>query len=199
MTDVLGSGNYGCVFSISDDEVIKVFFEQPPWAKTYEEGKEFARVQKAILAIDPENKYFVPTKKTIKLNLEDYPTITECWKQYLNRMDSTFKPLEKKFFVGEIQTRAVPTNPRTWDDAQWQHVLDGLNLLHSNNFIHGDISEENFGLRNGMPVFIDMDFAASADNTLVYDTSRPKYLALKKTLFDDIKSFEYVLEKCRTD
>lgn len=76
-------------------------------------------------------------------------------------------------------TRVQPTDVDLWSESQWQHALTGMNLLHDYNICHNDIHAGNFGLKDGNPVYIDIDGASPS----LVDQEGVKRFALYNRIF----------------
>jgi hypothetical protein len=196
--EILGIGNYGCVFDAANasGEVIKVNFIAPDWVRQGVSPASFLEMQATLFSIDPSERYFITTKKIVDINIADFPTIRECWTLWLQNGQRDSEELKRETFTAEFSTRVEKTDPKTWDDRQWQHALNGLNLLRKHSFVHGDIHAGNFGLRGGLPVFIDLDKLAPAKKLLEFDRRKNK-ISLHNTLEHDVRMFQSVLEQCR--
>jgi hypothetical protein len=206
--EVIASGGYGCVIGISDKEVGKVNFEDAMW--TEHEGStqdEFMRIQKAIKELDPTEKYFITTTKIVNLDLHK-PSLTvqnvkECFKHWMNNRSRTERQLVRadgKFRSNSlqmyVQTRVNPTDFTTWNEHQWNHALDGMKLLHKHNICHNDIHGGNFGEKNGMPVYIDMDGAYwERPLSLSFSKSRGITLNNYENKYQDIRGFDRMVKE----
>ena len=51
---VLGRGAEGCVIAISETEVVKVLFVEPPWQERGMSNADYMTLQQKIREIDPE-------------------------------------------------------------------------------------------------------------------------------------------------
>lgn len=204
--EVIASGGYGCVIGISEKEVGKVNFKDAMW--TEHEGAtqdEFMRIQNAIKELDPTEKHFITTTKIVKIDLHKQSltvrNVKGCfvnWQKKQSRSDvlraeEKFKSNSLQMYV---QTRVNPTDFMTWNENQWNHALAGMQLLHKHNICHNDIHGGNFGEKNGMPVYIDMDGAYwERPLSLEFSKSRGLLLRTYENRYQDIRGFERMVKK----
>jgi hypothetical protein len=196
----IASGGYGCVFEIDANTVGKINFVEPMWMEhdgmTFD---KFMAIQSAIRAIDPDEKYFITIRDATVINVND-DRVKECFANWATKASPVsirkFKNAAPSTVTYYSMTRVEPTNVRDWSEAQWRHALAGMNLLHKNNICHHDIHAGNFGLKGGMPVYIDMDGAGYArEPSLSINRNGVKDLALYDTIETDTLNFRKMLEK----
>ena len=89
--DVIGTGGYGCVFYFGKNYVGKINIFDSPMSDEYgiENTEQFKAIQNRILTIDPEQRYFIPTKYIIKMKSTD-TRLSKCLK--ILRTYKYFKP-----------------------------------------------------------------------------------------------------------
>ena len=191
--NVIGHGGYGCVFEIgSEEQVGKMNFGNE--AMFTEHGitlGEFMKIQADIFSIDPSEQYFITTTNVVKMQATD-PRILHCLKIEEDQSKTrSNKPERKQEYDVFIQTRVSPAlDINEWNYEQVNHAINGLNLLHSRGFIHGDVQKNNFGFKNGLPVYIDMDSATHANYPRVRSNRGTFFLDLNETAQKDFNQLK---------
>ena len=84
---ILGRGAEGCVLALNDTEVAKVLFVTPWWKKRGISNADFMRLQSKIRSLDPEEDFFIATKRFVIAPLETLPiemqtSIQSCWNRF---------------------------------------------------------------------------------------------------------------------
>ena len=151
--EIIGKGGYGCVVGLDKKTVAKINYGNQPMYEEFgiESLEQFMGIQSSIFKIDPTEKYIITTREILRIPSNDL-RIKECVKYDKN---------PQEIYDVYIQTRVITPPPiKEWSASQIQHAIDGLYLLHKNGFVHNDVSLNNFGFFNDMPVFIDMDGAS---------------------------------------
>jgi hypothetical protein len=174
-SNIIGVGGYGCLFDLGTlgdktgkEFVGKINFNNEPMYTEYgiETLEEFMNIQNNIYNNDPNEKYFITTRKVLKMKRED-----ELIKHCISIENEKFKNRrqEKAPFYDVFVQRKVNKSPPidTWNEIQVQHAINGLKFLHSFGYVHNDVSENNFGFLNNLPVYIDMDGATVLKNVRV--------------------------------
>jgi serine/threonine protein kinase len=177
--EVISSGHYGCVFEIDKKSVGKIQFMD---INVYGDDKTFLKIQERIFDIDKTEKYFITTRDIIRLK-HDNPQVIECYENWKNGSASGFTDISEfhiensikidpdysfKVFVQTKVQQCYP--PHLWTLENKQHALRGLLMLHKIGFVHGDIKLENFGWKDGNPVYIDIDSARTPKTPEIFST-----------------------------
>ena len=153
--EVLGRGGYGCVIEIDEKTVGKINYGNFPMYEEFgiKSLKEFMTIQQTIHSSDPSEKYFITTREVKQMNKND-PRIFDCVENDNKQVD---------FYDVFLQSKVEkPPSVYKWSELQINHAISGLKLLHTTGFVHNDVSKNNFGFKNDMPVYIDMDGASYA-------------------------------------
>jgi hypothetical protein len=192
--NVIGYGGYGCVFEIGfENKVGKMNFGNK--AMYTEHGTtlgEFMKIQADIFSIDPSEQYFITTTNVVKMQATD-PIISHCLKIEAR----SGKPDRKQEYDVFIQTRVSPAlDINEWNYEQVNHAINGLNLLHSRGFVHGDVHRNNFGFKNDLPVYIDMDSATHANHPRVNNRGT-FFVDLNETAQKDFNQLKDVFKVAR--
>ena len=155
---IVGVGGYGCVFNVGKTKsgeswVGKMNFNNTSLLNEFGVDIEtFKIIQSKIFKSDPDNKYFITTRKVLQLN-RDHALLKECLKLEKGKGSEKYDIF--------LQKRVESSPPiQEWNKRQVQHAIDGLKLLHSIGIVHNDVGEKNFGFLNNLPVYIDMDSAS---------------------------------------
>lgn len=195
----IASGGYGCVFELDTHELVgKINFVEPMWMEHGMTFKNFMDLQRAVREIDPDERYFITIRDAIEVSVTD-DRVKECYKDWASK--ATARSIEnyiaKKLstLTYYTMTRVQPTNVAEWSESQWKHALEGMNLLHRNNICHNDIHPGNFGLKDGDPVYIDMDGASYAAMPSLVDQKGVIRFALYNTIQPDILNFGKMFKK----
>ena len=196
----IASGGYGCVFELDDPKLVgKINFVEPMWME--HEGMTFERfmgLQRAIRTIDPNERYFITIREAKPIKVTD-EKVQECYTDWAKKATEgsieNYKDKKLSTLNYYTMTRVQPTNVAAWSELQWQHALTGMNLLHDYNICHNDIHAGNFGLKDGNPVYIDMDGASYAASPSLVDQEGVKRFALYNTIQPDILNFEKMFKK----
>ena len=188
---ILGRGGNGCVFTLgrnsfdNHEYVGKMKYSN---IHTWSDGQlqdlsEFMNIQNKIFASDPDERYFITTRDIVKMKVYD-DQIRECNMMKPRRKVGRPDPEDYDIFV---QRRVnVAPDPSTWSKTQADHALQGLFLLHSLGFVHGDIAFKNFGFLNGNPVYIDMDSVMYAKRPSIRERDGRSVIELDDTAEKDI-------------
>lgn len=185
---ILGKGGYGCVVALDDSTVGKINFGNFPMYKEFgiESLQQFMNIQQQIYKADPEEKYFITTRGIIEMQSND-PKIIECIEYDKNPPD---------VYQVFVQTRVSISPPlEDWTKDQVQHAIDGLFLLHRHGFVHNDVSKRNFGFKNGMPVYIDMDGASEMKPERVRFNKGKYFVDLNETSTFDFQQLQKSFSK----
>jgi hypothetical protein len=148
--EILGKGGYGCVIVLDEKTVGKINYGNRPMYTEFgiTSVDEFMSIQTEIFKLDPLENYFITTRKIIEIASNDL-RIKDC-------VENDKNPPTK--YDVYIQSRVLKPPPVSdWTSNQVQHAIDGLYMLHKNGYVHNDVSFNNFGFHNNMPVYIDMD------------------------------------------
>jgi hypothetical protein len=187
---IIGHGGYGCVFDLGKRDnkqfVGKMHFynDEPMYTEYGYNQKEFMSIQKKILSFDPDEKYFITTTDIIRIDAKDVSECIQTGKEIFKKRGSVFKP--EKFYDVFVQKKVKSvTNPLKWNLAQVQHAIEGLRLLHANGLVHNDIAKQNFGISNGMPVYIDCDGVSILQKPRVRFNNKKYFLDLNQTAEKD--------------
>ena len=203
--EVISSGHYGCVFQIDEKSVGKIQFRDV--INVYEDDITFLEIQKRIFDIDKAEKYFITTRDIIRLK-HDNPQVIECyenWKYgdalgYTDIFEAHIENLIKidpdYSFKVFVQTKVQQCyDPRLWTLENKQHALRGLLLLHKIGLVHGDVKLENFGWKDGNPVYIDLDSARTPKTPKIFSTSDGlDFLDLNYTEAGDLRELGKIIE-----
>jgi len=185
---VLGRGGYGCVLSLNRTTVGKITYGNEPMYTEFgvESLEEFMNIQSSIFKIDPYEKYFITTRKILQIPFDDI-RIRECAK---------FDKKPPKHYDVFVQTLVSEPPPvEEWDQSQVGHAIEGLYLLHKHGFVHNDVSIDNFGFHNNMPVYIDMDSASRAKPVRVREVRKRFFVDLNETKEFDFKQLQNVFHE----
>lgn len=196
----IASGGYGCVFELDDPTLVgKINFIEPMWME--HEGMTFERfmgLQSAICTIDPDERYFITVIDAKPIKVTD-KKVQECYTDWARKATEgsieNYKAKNQDELTYYTMTRVQPTNVELWSESQWQHALHGMNMLHKNNICHNDIHAGNFGLKDGNPVYIDMDGASYAAMPSLVNQEGVKRFALYNTIQPDILNFGKMFKK----
>jgi len=206
MDTIIGTGGYGCVFSVGFKNGIEYvgkmnFNNDPIW--TEQIGKipnlnvnTFLQMQKAIFAGDPEEKYYITTREVLQMSGQDI-NIQNCNSLKIQKNDRRNIKLLDTYDV-YIQRRVDPSPPISkWTVSQIQHALDGILLLHSLGFAHNDIGQHNYGFLHGNPVLIDMDSALPKRNPYLRIATRKNIpiVDFEYTEVRDMNSFDDMIRR----
>ena len=196
---VVATGGYGCVFTYMHknlgDCVGKVNFIEPMWMENEDASPEkFRAIQNKIFSLDPKENYFITVRDIVKFS-STHEDISKCVALY----NEKWKGRNIKFKKGQIldayiQRRVDSAPPISeWTPEQKQHAFNGMQLLHMNNLCHNDISLQNFGFRNGLPVYIDMD-GAWEDKKINLSSRRNGRITLSTfgSRYDDVDAVKQV-------
>ena len=167
-------------FQIDEKSVGKIQFRDV--INVYEDDITFLEIQKRIFDIDKAEKYFITTRDIIRLK-HDNPHVIECYENWKNGVASGFTDSSElhiensikidpdysfKVFVQTKVQQCYP--PHLWTLENKQHALHGLLMLHKIGFVHGDVKLENFGWKDGNPVYIDLDSARTPKTPKIFST-----------------------------
>jgi hypothetical protein len=204
--NILGLGGYGCVFEFNDPKYAgfagKINIVGSPMWSEGEVGEirtenQFQIYQKQILSLDPKEKYFIPIREIIYMD-KNYPPIKRCIEKYREKhSDRRRKPaLIPDLIAVYIQTKVDLAPPvKFWNYEQLNHALFGLKLLHSIGIAHNDVHAGNYGIKNGMPVLIDMDSAWISNPLIIQKFFWGFSMRSWGSTHEDIKAFKRMLER----
>lgn len=200
--NILGTGGYGCVFDYDANIVGKINFLDPMWMEdpNIENYETFVRIQEKIHEIDPNENYFIPVRKIVAIPY-NHPSIPECLYQWsLNASEKSFLKVQQKIekkesFEVYLQTKVdIAPEIKKWNLKQVRHAYLGLKLLHQNGICHHDISIGNFGFKNNLPVFIDMDGSGPCDDPILRVLDGKPKLSLANSACEDFEAFRKMLQ-----
>lgn len=202
---ILGRGGEGCIIQLNETEVAKVLFLEPQWRSRdlshshAEADAKYMQIQSTLREIDPEEDYFIPTKRLVNAPLQTLPneiqsSIRACWNGFREQQGTRDALMPTSVIPMYIQTKVVPTDVLSFDEEDCVHVWNAVRLLHENGLAHGDIHEKNFA-RNakGLPVLIDFDQASKTQYEMPHLEWNPTYqqpilIQAKNTQFRSGKS-----------
>jgi len=196
---VVATGGYGCVFTYMHktlgDCVGKVNFIEPMWMENEDASPEkFRAIQNKIFRLDPKENYFITVRDIVKFS-STHQDILKCLKDYNERWEGrNIKFKKEQILDAYIQRRVDPAPPISeCTPEQKEPALNGMKLLHANNLCHNDIALQNFGFRNGLPVYIDMD-GAWEDKELTLSSRRNGRITLSTfgTKYVDVDALKRV-------
>jgi serine/threonine protein kinase len=161
--DIIGKGNTGCIYN-------------PPLKCKNEDTNnssnmvsKFLKDDKAIIEynqstflkkIDPDNQYLIYPIKMCDVDLNDSNNkllLKDCQK---NIEQNKTKLLYYKYGgVKYTDLKIININTDILNIFESiTHLLDGLNLMHINDYVHLDIHKKNIVFNQNKPYFIDFEF-----------------------------------------
>lgn len=163
---ILGEGFAGCVLSVSENEVIKVYLIAPdedfrPYPRHNEVIQTLKRIdpRKTYFNVEEWQRYYTLPMLAESFGPEIVQVLQSCreFRRYSARYDLFRVGLQRR--VDPIQ---FPLSPE-----QLLHLEKAITLLHQNGIYHGDLNPDNVGMHNGMPVLIDFDLSKFTSDEII--------------------------------
>jgi serine/threonine protein kinase len=157
---IIGKGNTGCIFNPplkcknenidNSTNLVSKFLK--------EDKANFEYNQSSFLnKIDPDNQYLIYPIKICDIDLNDNNNLL-----LLKDCGSIEKGKLLYYKYGGVKytdLKITNVNKDILDIFESiTHLLDGLNLMHANDYVHLDIHKKNIVFNQGKPYFIDFEF-----------------------------------------
>ena len=176
----IDAGSFGRVYQYGNDKVIKVYFTKDLQYKKPAE-KRVADFNYILRKFDPKGNYFLTYTEQGTASISELFNISND----LYNDVQTEKNLSryKKNPKLKVQYKLYPLiqpipNFKHWNADQIRHFLRAIDILHTNKICHNDLHWGNVGLKNNMPVLLDLDTVNFCNN------AKDMYNDVHENIFD---------------
>ena len=182
--DIIGKGNTGCIYNPplkcknentnNSSNMVSKFLKEDKAISEYNQST-------FLKNIDPDNQYLIYPIKMCDIDLNDSNNkllLKDCHK---NIEQYKTKLLYYKYGgVKYTDLKIININTDVLNIFESiTHLLDGLNLMHINDYVHLDIHKKNIVFNENKPYFIDFEFSTEIKN----------FINVKINLFNSIQMF----------